>query len=220
MHKILFVEDDELYANTLIDYLEDYEFEFTHTNSLNSAIEQIYNHNFDIYLLDINLQDSNGMELLAKIRESKDTKPALFLTSDSSSKRAVECFGLGCDDYIRKQCDMGEIAERIKLAIKKNYPQKNSLFALPNDHLFDMEARELLYENSKVELAQKELMLLELLVRKCGTTVTWDEITSTLWAPSDEISFASVRVYINALKKLLGKESIQNSKGIGYKLVI
>jgi DNA-binding response OmpR family regulator len=201
--------------------MENYDFEIDHVISVKEAIEQVYRYNFDIYLLDINLQDSlNGMELLTKLRNFGDNKPALFLTSDSSSTKAIECFGIGCDDYIRKQCDMAEIAERIKLSIKKNYSQKSSIFKLQNGFEYNISSRELQKDGAKVELAQKELILLELLIKKAGVTVSWDEITATLWAPSDEISFASVRVYVNILKKILGKDAIQNSKGIGYKLVV
>ncbi len=220
MHKILFVEDSILYAETLIDFLSDYSFEISHVTNQRDALEKLYKENFDLYLLDINLESSNGIELLSSLRAANDTKPALFLTSDSSSTTAVECFQVGCDDYIRKNCDMDEIAERIKLTLKKCYPQKNSLVALGDGYWYNIEEKIVLQNDLVIELAQKELTLLELLIKKRGSTVLWDEITAELWSPSENISFASVRVYINALKKILGKDAIKNIKGVGYKLSI
>ena len=220
MHKILFVEDSILYAETLIDFLSDYSFEISHVTNQRDALEKLYKENFDLYLLDINLESSNGIELLSSLRAANDTKPALFLTSDSSSTTAVECFQVGCDDYIRKNCDMDEIAERIKLTLKKCYPQKNSLVALGDGYWYNIEEKIVLQNDLVIELAQKELTLLELLIKKRGSTVLWDEITAELWSPSENISVASVRVYINALKKILGKDAIKNIKGVGYKLSI
>lgn len=220
MHKILFVEDDELYASTLIDFFSDYEFEITHVKSATEALEKLYRQNFDLYLLDINLKNSNGIDLLNKLRNSNDNRPALFLTSDPSSKTALECFKVGCDDYIRKQCDIVEIVERIRVSIKKNFPQKGIQIELGNDCIFDPVLKILSKDNKELELAQKELILLEILVKKIGVTVSWDEIGSALWAPSENISFASVRVYVNTLKKYLGKNSILNIKGVGYKLAV
>ena len=220
MHKLLLIEDDKMYAHTVIDAISSYGFEISWANSIDEAITQIYLENFDIFIMDINLGSGSGIEFLRELKISGHDKPTLFLTSDISSATAVECFKIGCDDYVRKNCAMDEIIERIRLSIKKNYPKNDNLITLPNGYVYNGLSRELQKDNVSIEIALKELLLLELFIKRQGITLSHDEIAAALWAPSENSSFASLRVYINSIKKLLGKDTIHNAKGIGYKFVI
>ena len=82
MIKILLLEDDELFSLSLIDYLEEFaDIKITHASSSNIMLELIYENRYDLYLLDINLPDINGLDLLKDIRNSTDETPTIFLTS-------------------------------------------------------------------------------------------------------------------------------------------
>jgi len=220
LNKILLVEDDALYGETLVDYLEENGFAVRSVSSVQGALDASFRDNFDIYIFDIYLQNENGINLLRELKDAKPSITALFLTSDPSSTRATECFDAGCFDYIRKSCDFDEILARIKNAVRTVSHQVSKCLELDTGHRYDFSAKTLTINETVYDLNLKDILLLELLLSKRGVFVTLDEITDKLWASAEEPSFGSLRVYISNLKKILGKESIQNVRGLGYKLVI
>lgn len=218
LNKILFVEDDELFRESTKEFLEEEGFLVTEAASFEEAVEVGYKDVFDLYLLDINLGNKTGIDLLKEIRSFGDKKPALMLTSHNSPKIAVECFDSGCDDFVRKPCDPEELVARIKSKLREFFGEKISIIELEGGYRFDLNKKMLTKSGEDVDLSQKELELLSLLVRNKNSTVTIETIQSELWAASKEPSYGSIRVYVNSLKKVLGKDSIVNIKGIGYRL--
>jgi len=140
-----------------------------------------------------------------------------MLTSHKSPKMVVECFESGCDDYIRKPCEPCELIARVKSKLRDSFGQKNQIVPLGGGLLFDLDKKKVTNQGGDVDLSQKELELLSLLVRNKNSTVTIENIERELWPAAKEPSYGSIRVYINSLKKLLGKDSIVNIKGIGYR---
>lgn len=217
MNRILFVEDDLLFRESTKEFLESEGFVVKEAGSFDEAIEMSFREVFDLYLLDINLGAKNGIELLRELRSFGDNKPVLMLTSHKSPKIATECFECGCDDYIRKPCEPIELVARVKSKLRDSFGEKSSIVSLGNGLVFDLDKKRVLDQNGDIDLSQKELELLSLLVRNKNSTVTIESIVRELWPAAKEPSYASIRVYINSLKKLLGKDSIVNIKGIGYR---
>jgi DNA-binding response OmpR family regulator len=220
LSKILIVEDDRLYGESITEYLEECGFEVLLVSSVQGAIKASFQVNFDLYIFDIFLQNENGIELLRELKLAKKDMTTLFLTSDPSSARAIECFDAGCTDYIRKSCDMGEIVARIQNALRAKTNQIGEYLTLESGHRYDFSAKMLSLDDEMYDLNPKEFLLLELLLSKRGAFVTLEEITDKLWASAEDPSFGSLRVYISSLKKILGKDAIKNSRGVGYKLVV
>jgi DNA-binding response OmpR family regulator len=218
LNRILFVEDDLLFRESTKEFLESEGFAVKEAGSFEEAVEMGFREVFDLYLLDINLGAKNGVELLRELRSFGDNKPVLMLTSHKSPKIATECFEGGCDDYIRKPCEPMELVARVKSKLRDSFGQKNNTVKLGAGLFFDLDKKRVADENGDVDLSQKELELLSLLVRNKNSTVTIENIERELWPAAKEPSYASIRVYVNSLKKLLGKDSIVNIKGIGYRL--
>jgi DNA-binding response OmpR family regulator len=217
LNRILFVEDDLLFRESTKEFLESEGFAVKEAGSFDEAIEIGFKEVFDLYLLDINLGAKNGIELLRELRSFGDNKPVLMLTSHKSPKIATECFEGGCDDYIRKPCEPIELVARVKSKLRDSFGQKNSIVKLNDELIFDLDKKKVTNQNKDVDLSQKELELLSLLVRNKNSTVTIENIERELWPAAKEPSYGSIRVYINSLKKLIGKDSIVNVKGIGYR---
>ena len=216
MSRILFVEDDLLFRESVTEFLELEGFTIKEVGGFEEALEASFQEVFDLYLLDLNLGAKSGMELLRELRTFGDNKPVLMLTSHKSPKVASECFENGCDDFIRKPCEPCELIARIKSKLRDSFGEKSAFVELTNGLFFDLDKKRVIDKNGDVDLSQKELELLSLLVRN-KNTVTIDTIERELWPAAKEPSYASIRVYINSLKKLLGKDSIVNIKGIGYR---
>jgi len=217
LNRILFVEDDALFRESTTELLESEGFCVKEAGSFEAAVELGFKEIFDLYLLDINLGQKNGIELLKELRSFGDSKPALMLTSHKSPKIAAECFEIGCDDFIRKPCEPIELVARIKSKLRDSFGQKAQTVDIGNNLFFDLDKKRVFDTNGDVDLSQKELELLSLLVRNKNSTVTIENIERELWPAAKEPSYGSIRVYINSLKKLLGRDSIVNIKGIGYR---
>lgn len=218
MSKILFVEDDLLFRESTVELLELEGFKVSEAASYEEAIEVGFGELFDLYLLDINLGQKSGIELLKELRAFGDNRPVIMLTSHKSPEVAVECFEGGSDDFIRKPCAPEELIARIKSKLRDSFGQKSKTIPLRNNLSFDLDKKKLLGAEGEIDLSQKELELLTLFVKYKNSTVTLETIERGLWPASKEPSYGSIRVYVNYLKKILGAESIVNIKGIGYRL--
>lgn len=217
MNKILVLEDDELFAQTLEDFLEEENFEVDIAYDGQEALELNFNSNYDLYLLDINVPLINGLDLLKELRGSGDTTATIFLTSYKDKQTLEEGFLNGCDDYLKKPVDLDELLLRIKSVLKRCGKQVKEL-ELFDELTFNPILRRVYKEGKDLNLPTKIVSLLELFLENRDSIVSKEMIISRLWSVSEEYSEGSIRVYINNLKKILGKEKITNIKGIGYKI--
>ena len=217
MFNILVLEDDELFASTLEDFLSDEGFSVDIASDGEVCLELNFKKNYDLYIFDINVPKINGLDLLEQLRQSDDNTPTIFLTSYKDKDTLHDAFLKGCDDYLKKPVDLDELILRIKALLKRN--KKQFQIIKLSDTLTFNPSNKRAYENEvDLNLPIKVLELLELFLENKGEIVTKNMIISKLWTIQEEYSEGSIRVYINHIKKLLGKESILNIKGIGYKI--
>ena len=217
MNRILVLEDDELFLETLEDFLEDEGFFVQTATNGEDVIELCYENSYDLYLFDINVPKISGIDLLKELRKNSDDTPTIYLTSYKDKEKLTEGFLSGCDDYLKKPVDLDELLLRINSLLKRSGKGFNQI-VLNDELVFDTRYRRVLKNEEDIYLAAKVIDLLELFLEKRDTIITKDMIINKLWDFDEEYSEGSIRVYINNLKKLIGKESIRNIKGIGYKI--
>ena len=117
MEKLLLVEDDDTIRSSLKFFLEDEGFSLTPVSSCKEALEKIDN-SFDLALLDINLPDGNGFDLLNDIKSKVDI-PIIFLTASDIEVSIVRGLDMGADDYITKPFKARELVSRIKMVLRR-----------------------------------------------------------------------------------------------------
>ena len=218
MYKILVLEDDELFASTLEDFLTDENLIVDIANDGEKCLALNYEKNYDLYIFDINVPKINGLELLEQLRKSKENTPTIFLTSYKDKDTLQDAFIKGCDDYLKKPVDLDELLLRIKALLKRNKKQFD-LVKLSNKIYFNPINKRVYEDELDLNLPIKVLELLELFIENRGEIVTKEMIISKLWATNEEYSEGSIRVYINQIKKLFeNKDVISNIKGVGYKI--
>lgn len=217
MHKILVLEDDELFSSTLEDFLEDEGFEVDLAFDGEECLELNYSKNYDLYIFDINVPKINGLDLLKQLRSAGDETPVIYLTSYKDKDTLQEGFLNGCDDFLRKPVDLDELILRIKALLKRNKKQFEPI-KLNESLVFEPNSKRVLKDGIDVNLPIKVLELLELFLENKGQIVSKDMIISKLWSIEEDYSEGSIRVYINNIKKLISKDCIVNIKGVGYKL--
>ncbi len=213
-YNILLLEDDELFCETLKDFLEEEGFLVESVRDGKSALDRVYEKSFDILLLDVKVPQINGFDFLKLLRDSGDETPAVFITSLTSIKDLSKGFLVGGDDYLKKPFELEELLIRINALLKRN--KKDDLIKIDEEFVLDIKRKQL-YKNGKVlDLHLKDIQLLTLFVKNRGKVVTKEMILETLW-PREEPSFGAIRVYVNNLKKIFSKDKIKNIRGIGYK---
>jgi DNA-binding response OmpR family regulator len=217
LYKILVLEDDELFASTVEDFLSDEGFEVDIASDGQECLDLNFKKNYDLYIFDINVPKINGLELLDQLRTSGDNTPSIFLTSYKDKDTLQQAFLNGCDDYLKKPADLDELLLRVKALLKRNKKHFENIRLSDNIVFNPLNKR--VYENDiDMNLSIKVLDLMELFVENRGEIVTKEMIISKLWATNEEYSEGSIRVYINQIKKLFDKETIINIKGVGYKI--
>jgi len=210
--EILLLEDDTLFGETLVDFLENEGFGVLHCREANEAIEATYAKRFDLYLLDVNLPGMNGFELLKQLRESGDETPAIYITSARDKEALAKGFGSGADDYMKKPIDLEELRLRIEAHLRrKQHVGKVRV----GEFLFDMERLVLYRGDEPVALPKKLAELLGLFLRNRGEVVSTEEILREIYG-EEAPGTGPLRVYITKLKQLFGKDAIVNIRGIGY----
>jgi DNA-binding response OmpR family regulator len=219
MTNILLLEDDKLFSLSLIDYLEEFsDMKITHASNSIKMLELIYENRYDLYLLDINLPDINGLDLLKDIRGSTDETPAIFLTSYKDKETLAKGFLNGADDFLTKPFDMDELILRINCLMKR--VKKKSIITLANLE-FNFDTKEVKKDGKNLKFSLKSLELFELFHQNNHAIVTKEMIINKLWSVSETYSDGSIRVYVNNIKKLFCDDStfkISNIKNIGYKI--
>ena len=211
-HTIILVEDDEKSALWTKRFLEDCSFDvecFTHATD---AIAHLKVKKFDLLLLDLNLPDSNGFEILKAIK-NQVAIPVIVLSAESDTKTKVQAFKLGANDYMVKPYDLEELEARIWAAFGKNSMIKSSsTFEIHNDTI-------LLNEESLI-LTQIEFDILHVLITNKNSTVSRESLCANLSSISTQRSLdhhiKNIRKKID--KNSLGHKYLKTEYGIGYML--
>ncbi len=208
MTKILFLEDDVILAETVIDYLEDAGFSVTHVKNGEQALDATYEENFDLYLFDVNVPEINGFELLKSLRDADDTTPTFFMTALIDIDSLSEGFTVGADDYIKKPFDPEELIIRIKAKVAQR-----SKIIIYNDVKYEPDTMVLQQQGRNIDLGEIQKKVFHLLITHLGQTVDKTHFFDVMDQPTDQ----ALRVHMTKLKKTLGIE-IHNARGVGYRL--
>lgn len=212
--KILLLEDDRLFCESLEDFLEEEGYKVLCAHNPQHALELTYENRFDLYLLDINLPLMSGIEFLDSLRQSGDNTPSIFLTSYQDKEVMKEGFLKGCDDYLRKPVDLEELNLRILSVMKR---VRGEMKQCVGNICIDLQQKRLYKESVEIEVSVREFDLIALFIHNKEKVVSKEMIYEALWRSNEEGSDGAIRVYINRLKKILGNDSFTNIRGVGYK---
>jgi len=216
--KLLLLEDDIALNETIVDYFENLDYIVTSVYDGNSALDAIYENSFDLLLLDVNVPDMNGFEILKSAREEGSTTPAIFITSLNSMSDVENGYDSGCDDYIRKPFALKELKLRVETILKREFfHNESSKVQIGTNIYYDTHSDLLSVDSDEIQLTNKDAKLLKLFLQNRDKLVTHETIYSALWEYDEDISESALRTYIKNLRKYLGKEKIVSIKKLGYR---
>jgi DNA-binding response OmpR family regulator len=219
MIRILLMEDNKELSDTVKYYLEKKKYQVNQVFNGSIALDKIYNEKYDLLLLDINVPEINGLDILKEIRDEKIYTPVIMLTSLNDIENIEQGFKNGCDDYIKKPFELKELYLRIETIIKRNFFHKQEeRIEITKEIFFDLKNNELKKNGKIIQINQKESLLLKILIKERNTIVTKEKIYEELWGYDEDHSETSLRTYIKNLRKIIGKEKIVSKKSVGYKI--
>ena len=214
MTRLLVLEDDKLFNETLQDFLEEEGFSIDSMLDPYSALDLTYENKYDLYLFDVNLPYENGFELLDRLRKSGDDTPCIFITSRDDKASLKEGFETGGDDFIQKPVDLDELLLRIQAILRR---QIRKQMVHIGSYRFDVLSKTLYQGEALIDLSIKVAELLLVLLEGQGKLVTLEQIKDRLWSASEEASEGALRVYVAQLKKYF-PTYIHNVRGVGYQM--
>jgi DNA-binding response OmpR family regulator len=216
--KILLLEDDIILNELVEEFLVSLGHTVTSAYDGIEALDEIYENQFDILLLDVGIPSMSGFELLIELREQKIYTPTIFLTSLSDIKSLEKGFSLGCDDYIKKPFELKELEIRINhLKIVKQIDIQD-IVLINEKYKYDFSNFTVIeLKNKKTILSQKESKILEYFIKNKKRTISIEELIGNIWKYDTTPSNSTIRTYIKNLRKVLDDEIIVTMKGLGYK---
>ncbi|UFH58250.1 response regulator transcription factor [Sulfurovum mangrovi] len=214
--KILFLEDNKLYQESIKDFLEEEEFIVETCSNGQEFLNKIFENIYDLYLLDINVPQINGFELMKILSDYNDTTMKLVLSSFPESM--LQSFKNGCDDFINKTSDIDELLLRIKTLIKRDYHTYQESIQIANNVNYDLLHKKLYINQKKIELDIRSLLVLDYLIKNREKFVSSLELENSIYPCNSRSNSNVIRYYIWSLRKILGKEIIESKKNFGYRL--
>lgn len=216
---ILVVEDDELSAKQLLKLLKSEKYSCDHASGYNEAEELLDKNCYAIILLDWNLGDGDGLELLKELRDMQVETPILMLSANSQIDDRVTVLDAGADDYLCKPYSNVELLARIRALLRRESKEKNSVITIGNVKL-DLLTREVFADDNPVELTTSEFDLLELFMKNPNRVLTRFQLSEHINKDNYSVKYSNiVDVHVkNIRKKLDNKEFIKSVRGVGYKV--
>jgi two-component system cell cycle response regulator CtrA len=218
--RVLLIEDDSATAQSIELMLKSERFTVYTTDLGEEGIDLGKIYDYDIILLDLNLPDMSGFDVLRKLRVSKVKSPVLILSGLADVEDKTKGLGFGADDYMTKPFHKDELVARIHAIVRRSRGHARSV--INTDDLYVYLDRKTVEINSvRVHLTGKEYQMLELLALRKGTTLTKEMFLSQLYGGMDEPEIKIIDVFVCKLRKKLanasgGKQYIETVWGRGY----
>ncbi len=187
-----------------------------------SCLEAIKSRSFDFFIIDWNLPDMGGDEVLKRVREQCGWDvPVVFCTGRTDEEAAADILRLGADDYIPKPIRYMEFMARIHALLRRRKPRVSTLNFGGIE--IDLDGRRIRLSGAEVELTQREFELAVILLQNIGRVLSRDELLTSVWARDAGVDTRTVDTHASRLRKKLGLAGesglmLSSVYGQGYRL--
>ena len=220
--RILLVEDDPSTSRSIELMLTHANLNVYCTDMGEDGIDLAKLYDYDLILLDLNLPDMSGHEVLRQLRLARIDTPILILSGSDDTESKIKGFGFGADDYLTKPFHREELVARIHAIIRRSKGHSQSVIKTGMVNV-NLDAKTVDVDGLTVHLTGKEYQMLELLSLRKGTTLTKEMFLNHLYGGMDEPELKIIDVFICKLRKKLaeatgGANYIETVWGRGYVL--
>jgi two-component system, cell cycle response regulator CtrA len=220
--RILLVEDDPTTSRSIELMLTHANLNVYCTDMGEDGIDLAKLYDYDLILLDLNLPDMSGHEVLRQVRQARVETPILILSGADDTENKLKGFGFGADDYLTKPFHREELVARIHAIIRRSKGHSQSVIKTGRVSV-NLDGKTVDVDGKPVHLTGKEYQMLELLSLRKGTTLTKEMFLNHLYGGMDEPELKIIDVFICKLRKKLaeatgGDNYIETVWGRGYVL--
>ncbi|MGB3408263.1 MAG: response regulator transcription factor [Jannaschia sp.] len=220
--RILLVEDDPTTSKSIELMLGSANLNVYSTDMGEEGVDLAKLYDYDLILLDLNLPDMNGHDVLKQLRMSRIETPILILSGSDDTENKIRGFGFGADDYMTKPFHRDELIARIHAIVRRSKGHSQSVIRTGTVEV-NLDAKSVEVDGRAVHLTGKEYQMLELLSLRKGTTLTKEMFLNHLYGGMDEPELKIIDVFICKLRKKLseatgGHNHIETVWGRGYVL--
>ncbi len=217
--KILLVEDDPEMTDALRAALSRHDFVLAAVADLAMAREAIAIERYDVVLIDRQLPDGDGSTLLAEIRQTGNPPRSIIISALGSTKDRISGLNGGADDYLPKPFEVDELVARLN-AVARRAPEAKADIITAGNVRYDRVTRDLYVDGIRQELARRELLIIESLLKNLGRTVLRSSLEESVYSFDDEIQSNSLEANMSRLRRKLADAGadivIRNIRGVGY----
>lgn len=225
--KLLIVEDEIQLLKSLEDFASEESYFYDSVSTLEGALERVALYDYDCIVLDINLPDGSGFELLEILYRKEESHGTIILSARGSLDDKLKGLGLGADDYLTKPFYFSELNARIKAIIRRKQFKTNkfvnfaNLVIDPDQHLIGLNDLE-----STIALTKKEFAILSHLINNHKRVITKVALAEYIWgdyvdeAQSFDFLFSQIKNLRRKLANAGAEVEIRNIYGVGYQIAI
>lgn len=219
--RLLLIEDEEGIGKFICQGLREASHSIDWLRTGEAALDYASATDYDAIILDIMLPNMDGFEVLKKLRQRKIQSPILCLTARDSVEDRVRGLNSGADDYLVKPFDFTELLARLHALMRRPPLQMENVLKVA-DLEMDTVRRVVRRGGTELDLSQREMMLLEYLMRNAGQVLTRTQIGERVWGFDFYNESNVVDVYIGYLRRKVDKDAelqlIKTIRGVGYRL--
>lgn len=211
--QILVVEDDPHICDMVSKFLSNAGYRVDTCSNGNAALEQVYNKNYQLIILDILLPGLNGQDLLKELRKVNDT-PVLMMTALSDEGNQITAFSNEADDYVTKPFSMQVLVKRAEALLRRSGVLKKEIRA--GKLVLYPETYGVRFNGENIKLTPKEFEILMLFVQNKNRIVSHETLLVKIWGYDFDGNEGIVHASINKLRNKLPENIIKTIKGVGY----
>ncbi len=215
--RLLLVEDNEALADGLLAILRGGGYAVDAVSDGPSAMAALAAEAFDLVVLDLNLPDMDGLEVLRAIRNRQNRTAILILTARGAPEERVRGLDLGADDYMTKPFDVSELEARIRAILRRQAGLRASTVDF-GPVRFDLVSRAFSAGGAPIDLPARERAVLETLFLRAGKVVAKEAIMQSLIGFDEDLSANAIEQYVSRLRRRLTPHglTVKTARGIGY----
>ncbi len=213
--RILLVEDDLMLGEALKEALENNGNVVDWMIDAENSEAALKTTKFEIILLDINLPDKSGLEILKKLRAKKNDVPVLIITARDAVSQRIEGLDLGADDYLSKPFAAEELFARIRSLVRRNKGITTSIITY-KDLKLNTVNHTVTKNKNNIPIIPKEFNILKILLENVDKVVSKSHLEEAIYSWEDGAESNTTEVYIYRLRKKLGQDLIKTIRGVGY----
>ncbi|GJM31836.1 MAG: DNA-binding response regulator [Saprospiraceae bacterium] len=221
--KILIVEDNLKLLESITEVLDAEGFRCETSANFRIADEKVFLYDYDILIVDINLPDGSGLDLIKEIKIHHPNTGIIVISARNSLDNKLEGLELGADDYITKPFDMAELVARVKALLRRRNFSGNNIVTF-GDISLNTNTREVMAGNQQIDLTKSEFAILLFFFSNPKRVLTRESIAEHIWGDNMDLadSFDFIYSHIKNLRKKITAAGVEDPLkavyGIGYKL--